>query len=302
MRIRRSEADGCLIFSGIMMIIVGVILFIIYAVNPDGGLPIQAPISMTAIGGFCLLPFIIHIIRSHSSTHSNTYHTDNTDNTQEIKELISNITAKKKIIKIDTAKYSDYKVGTSYYDQSFGAGKVVGIGLGYLQVEFLESQIKSTPKQQVPQTPNNQSKTHYLALCEVYNALKTTGGIFVFNNKNNMPISFLVDYCKSLEHSPHINSFGMIEVILPLYFIKDAPIILYKFQSFGSYVGEIIELYLIANNNKIYLFTVEWSYKIGDLPPFALCEYDGDKHINHGPINLDDTHDTIKSILIEKTR
>ena len=90
----------------------------------------------------------------------------------------------------------------------------------------------------------------------------------------------------------------MIDVILPLYFIKDTPIILYSFQPIGGYVGEIIELYLIANKDKIRLFTVERSYKIGNLPPFALCEYDGNNHINYGPINLDATHDKIKSIII----
>ncbi len=148
------------------------------------------------------------------------------------------------------------------------------------------------------QAPNNQSKSHYSSLCEVYNALKATGGNFTFNKQNDMAISSLVDYCKTLKHSPPINSFSMIDVILPLYFIKDTPIILYSFQPIGGYVGEIIELYLIANKDKIRLFTVERSYKIENLPPFALCEYDGNNHINYGPINLDATHDKIKSIII----
>lgn len=289
--------NGCLYFLSVYLGL-GMIVLSICAFCNEEYFTTRLATGFLIFGLLCLLPTIIKLIIEFSppkKTKSNNNH--GVESVQDIKELISNITAPKKIIKINTAKYSDYKLGASYYDQRFGTGKVVGIGLGYLSVEFLESQIKSTPKQHVTQTPNNQSKTHYLAICEVYNTLKTKGENFVFNNKNDTAISFLVDYCKSLKHSPPINSFGMIEVILPLYFINDTPIILYQFQSFGSYVGEIMELYLIAKNNKINLFTVEWSYKIGDLPPFALCEYDGDKHINHGPVNLDDTHDKIKSIL-----
>lgn len=298
--------SGCLyilfVWCGLAMIVLSICAFC-----NEEYFTVGMAIGFLIVGILCLLPTIIKLIIEFAppknTKSKDKVHISNAAKNQTTNELLTNITAKKKIIKIKTTKYSEYMLGSTYYDDSFGTGKVVGIGMGYLNVEFLETQctVKSPPKMQHNAQPlTNASGTHYLAICNAYNSLKATGGNFVYNHDGDISISVLINYCKSLKHCPPINSFGSIAVVLPLYFIQNTPIILYKFQTICGQVGELIELYLIAENNKIRLFTVEWSYKFGNLPPFILCEYNDDKHINYGPVNLDDTHNTIKSIILRE--
>lgn len=50
------------------------------------------------------------------------------------------------------------------------------------------------------------------------------------------------------------------------------------------------------------MFTVERSFNVGNSSPFILCEYDGNRHINYGQVDLDDTNKKIKSIVMSKIK